>query len=141
MAPVRKTAASTLASCTWVQAYRGGMTRHDILELGWVPQACTLPTAEQPLRLAEFDELLSASMHGSERLAPRHLRVALTGGPDLADCVRDLAERETQCCSFFTFSVGVPQLGMVLLDIEIAAGHVEVPAALEARAAAVRSQP
>lgn len=24
----------------------------------WAPQACTLPTAERPLRVAEFDDLL-----------------------------------------------------------------------------------
>ncbi|MGW4959586.1 hypothetical protein ACWEPL_20370 [Nonomuraea sp. NPDC004186] len=32
------------------------MTREAItLDQQWVPSACTLPTAEQPLRVAEFD--------------------------------------------------------------------------------------
>jgi hypothetical protein len=130
-----------LASCTWVQAYRGDMTDQSPVDLGWVPEACTLPTAQQPLRLAEFDALLSASVGGSERLGARHLRITLTGGPDLADTVRDLAERETQCCSFFAFGVEASQPGLVRLDIEVPAGHVDVLDALEARAAVVRSQP
>jgi hypothetical protein len=110
------------------------------VEVGWVPRACTLPTAEQPLRLAEFDELFSAAVRGGERLAPLHLRVTLTGGQDLARSVRDLADRETQCCSFFSFSVTEPQAGVVQLDIGLPAGHVDVLDALAARAAAVRSQ-
>ena len=27
--------------------------------VGWVPQACTLPTVQQPLRVAEFDGLFA----------------------------------------------------------------------------------
>ena len=130
-----------LASCTWVQAYRGCMTDQSPIDLGWVPEACTLPTAEQPLRLAEFDALFSACVGGGERLGAQHLRVTLTGGPEFADAVRDLAERETQCCSFFTFAVQNPKPGLVQLDIEVPAGHIDVLDALEARAAAVRSQP
>ena len=28
--------------------------------LDWAPEACSLPTAERPLRVAEFDELFTA---------------------------------------------------------------------------------
>ncbi len=28
-------------------------------ESGWVPDACTLPTVDQPLRVAEFDDLFA----------------------------------------------------------------------------------
>jgi hypothetical protein len=106
--------------------------------LAWVPDACTLPTADRPLRLAEFDALFSAAVSDGERLAERHLRVTLSGGGDLADSVRDLADRETQCCSFFTFTVSAPEPGVVLLDVEVPAGHVDVLDALQARAATVR---
>ena len=37
--------AAGLESGTWVRAYRGGMTTND---QAWVPEACTLPTAERP---------------------------------------------------------------------------------------------
>jgi len=106
--------------------------------LDWAPEACTLPTAEQPLRQAEFDALFTASARGGERLAPQHLRVSLTGAADLAESVRDLAERETACCSFFTFAVTTPQPGQVQLDIEVSPAHVDILDALQARAIAVR---
>lgn len=115
------------------------MTDKSPAEPGWVPKTCTLPIAEQPLRLAEFDALFSASVR-RERLAPRHLRVTLAGGGELADSVRDLAERETRCCSLFTFAVSSPATGVVQLDVEVPAGHVDVLDALEARATSVRGQ-
>jgi hypothetical protein len=45
-----------------------------------VPSACTLPTAEQPLRVAEFDALF-ATATSAERVAPGELRFALP--PDI----------------------------------------------------------
>jgi hypothetical protein len=108
--------------------------------LAWVPQACTLPTAEQPLRLAEFDALFIAAARGGERLGAQHLRVFLNGGAEVEETVRDLAARETQCCSFFTFTVTAAEPGLVHLDIEVPAGRIEVLDALEARTAAVRAR-
>jgi hypothetical protein len=95
----------------------------------WVPEACTLLTAEQPLRLAEFDAL-SATGSGV-RLSPTQLRLDL--GADV-DAIRDLARRESECCSFFTFTITTPQPGRVCLDIEVPAGHVNVLDALAKRA-------
>ena len=106
--------------------------------LGSVPEACTLPTAEQPLRLAEFDALFTRAVRGGERLGTQHLRVSLAGGADLEASVRDLASRESECCSFFSFSVTAPEPGLVRFDIEVPAGHVDVLDALEARAIAAR---
>jgi len=37
------------------------MTDHTTSGLAWVPAACTLPTAEQPLRPAEFDALFTSA--------------------------------------------------------------------------------
>lgn len=34
----------------------------------WVPQSCTLPTVEQPLRVAEFDALFATAVRSAERL-------------------------------------------------------------------------
>ena len=81
------------------------MTDQPASGLAWVPEACTLPTAEQPLRLAEFDALFTAAVRGSTRLSPTHLRLQLTGDPDLEAVVRDLTVRESECCSFFMFGV------------------------------------
>lgn len=108
--------------------------------LAWVPEACTLPTAEQPLRLAELDALFMTAVRGGERLGAQHLRVTLDGGADLERSVRDLADRETRCCSFFTFTVTAPGPGQVQLDMEVPAGHIDVLDALARRAAAVRGE-
>ncbi|ACZ87769.1 hypothetical protein [Streptosporangium roseum] len=45
----------------------------------WAPAECTLPTAEQPLRVAEFDALFAGALRGHQRLAPTHLRLRLDG--------------------------------------------------------------
>ncbi|NUT36658.1 MAG: hypothetical protein HOV79_26690 [Hamadaea sp.] len=117
------------------------MTDQKPTGLGWVPGACTLPTAEQPVRLAEFDALFSAAVRDGSRLTARHLRVTLAGDTEVASAVRDLADRETECCSFFTFTIGTPAPNTVQLDIEVPAGHVDVLDALEARAKQIRSTP
>ena len=40
-----------------VRVYRESMTVNDDDLPDWTPATCTLPTAEQPLRVAEFDDL------------------------------------------------------------------------------------
>lgn len=67
----------------------------------WAPAACTLPTAERPLREAEFDELFATS-RGVTRPDPTHLSVTLDPTPDVAARAAAPAVRETGCCSFFT---------------------------------------
>ncbi|GAA1745067.1 hypothetical protein [Luedemannella helvata] len=109
------------------------MADQNLPQPAWVPDACTLPTAERPLRLAEFDELFTRAVRGGERLGARHLRVTLAGGPDLAESVRDLAARETECCSFFDFTVTAPEPGLVRLDIEVPAARIDVLDAWAAR--------
>ncbi len=68
------------------------------------PDACTLPTAEGPLRLAEFDTLYATAVHRIER-GDRTVRMHLTGPDGLAAHVRDLTARESECCSFFAFTL------------------------------------
>jgi hypothetical protein len=48
------------------------MSNHDASATAWVPDACTLPTAERPLRLAEIAVLdaladRAAGKHGREQ--------------------------------------------------------------------------
>ena len=66
----------------------------------WAPDACTLPTVERPLRVAEFDDLFTA-VRRSERGLPTRLDLVLPR--DIEAAARDLARRESDCCSFFTF--------------------------------------
>ncbi|RSM41760.1 hypothetical protein DMB66_55635 [Actinoplanes sp. ATCC 53533] len=104
------------------------------------PDACTLPTAERPLRLAEFDDLFATAVRRVDPIDATHARLHLTGPAGLAARVRDLAARETECCSFFTFTTtGEPATDgeMVALDIEVPAVHADVLASLTRRASVV----
>ena len=98
-----------------------------------VPDACTLPTVEQPLRLAEFRDLFASAVRGVESVTDTRLRLYLTGPTGTEATVRDLAAREAQCCSFFAFTV-TPVPGVdgdaVILDIEVPDQHVNVLQAL-----------
>jgi hypothetical protein len=105
-----------------------------------IPDACSLPTAEQPLRLAEFDALFTTAVREVTAVSPTHIRLRLSGPPGLEATVRDLAARETQCCSFFAFNV-FSDGDALILDIEVPAAHADVLAALAGRASAVSSGP
>jgi hypothetical protein len=97
-----------------------------------VPQACTLPTVHQPLRLAEFDDLFSKHLRGQERVLPSVLRWSLD--PSVEAVARDLAARETQCCSFFRFGFA-EGAGELLVDVQVPPAQIPVLDALAARAA------
>jgi hypothetical protein len=98
----------------------------------WTPAACTLPSSEQPLRLAEFDALFAAAVRGVHRAGPTELALTLAPAPGRAELVRDLARRETECCSFFTFRIedGDP----VRLHVTVPPAHTDVLDALAERA-------
>lgn len=101
----------------------------------WVPQACTLPTAERPLRVAEFDTLFSTALRDVHRPWPTELRLTLDGTAEVAATVADLVARETGCCSFFTFTLGRDGDDRLLLRVEVPSAHVGVLDGLHARAA------
>ena len=103
----------------------------------WVPSdACTLPTVEQPLRVAEFDELFASSVRAVVEHAPTRLSLTLAGRDDLLARVQDLADRESSCCSFFSFHVTSSAPGTVDLVIDVPQARVEVLAAIAQRARA-----
>ncbi|GAA0927580.1 hypothetical protein [Virgisporangium aurantiacum] len=98
-----------------------------------VPDACALPTVEQPVRLAEFDSLFAAAVRHVDTLSATHARLHLTGPAGLEATVRELTARETECCSFFTFTTtGRPADGgeAVTLDVEVPARYADVLASL-----------
>lgn len=114
---------------------------------GWVPvDACTLPTADRPLRVAEFDDLFASALHEVQPPAPGapQTRLILTGDADLPARVQRLVAAETSCCSFFTFTVTNlgPEAGSaagqarIALGISVPPARADVLAALVGRAAA-----
>ncbi len=99
----------------------------------WVPEACTLPTAERPLRVDEFDALFATALRDQQRLSPTRLRWRLD--PGAGRTVRDLIGRESSCCAFFSFAVR-SGADAVQVDVEVPAAHVNILDALAYRAAA-----
>jgi hypothetical protein len=98
----------------------------------WVPASCTLPTVEQPIRVAEFDDLF-ISVQSAERLDPTTLRLTMPAEAEAQ--ARDLAGRESSCCSFFGFDF--TPVGEVLeMTVTVPSAHMAVLDAFAARAAA-----
>jgi hypothetical protein len=99
----------------------------------WVPNACTLPIAEQPLRLAELDNLFANSLREQQRVSPTTLRWRLD--PQATAVARDLTARESSCCSFFSFTLAEDRED-ARVEVDVSATHAHVLDALEQRAAA-----
>lgn len=92
----------------------------------WVPDGCTLPTEEVPLRVAEFDDLFTTALRGVARPAPRLLRLTFDVSAGIETTARDLIARESACCSFFDFTLGRDRDGQLRLDIAVPAGREPV---------------
>jgi hypothetical protein len=104
-----------------------------LIEDDWVPAACTLPTVEQPLRRAEFDDLFARDVLGVVRESTHRVRLELRAAPLTAARAADLAVRESSCCSFFSFGLAIAD-GQVSLTVSTDPGHAPVLSALTARA-------
>jgi len=102
----------------------------------WVA-ACTLPTAERPLRLAEFDGLFAEALREVVRVGPTRARLVLAGGEGVEARARDLVAREGRCCSFFAFDLARTAEGLVV-DVAVPPEQVAVLDGLVARAGAAR---
>ena len=99
-------------------------------------EACTLPTAERPLRLAEFEALFADHLTDVSWAGDR-LRLSLSGDAGLRDHVADLAARENACCSFFDFSLSDAADG-VLLEVAVPTERREILNSLAALAEGAR---
>ncbi|MEV2222518.1 hypothetical protein AB0E01_21885 [Nocardia vinacea] len=104
----------------------------------WVPDACTLPTMEQPLRVAEFTDLFAAALYRIERIAPTRLRLELAATHE--ESARDLAARESSCCGFFDFSFVAAGSDAIAMEIEVPANRIAVLDGLADHAAATRAK-
>jgi hypothetical protein len=99
--------------------------------------SCTLPTAERPLRAAEWDDLLASAATAVRRTAAQQAAVRLRPDPAVAARAGDLAVRETQCCSFFTFGLMASGGGLELTVTVPPAQTAVLDALLEQAARAV----
>ena len=97
----------------------------------WAPDACTLPTAERPLRVAEFEDLFALVLR-STRHEPTRLDLVVPS--DIEVSARDLARRESDCCSFFIFDFE-PAGDDVVMHVSVPPEQVGVLDAIEARVA------
>jgi hypothetical protein len=103
-------------------------------DLGWAPEACTLPTVDQPFRVAEFDDLFATAVRDVSRDGPTRLRLTLDQAAEAR--ARDLTARESACCSFFGFAFGPAADGLLTLTVTVLPAHAGVLDAFAARAAA-----
>lgn len=85
-----------------------------------LPDGCTLPTVEQPLRVGDFAALF-ASVTTAVRTSRNTLRLTLTAEAEVAAAAALLAAREVQCCNFFAFTLTLTSSRVTLL-VEVAAG-------------------
>ena len=95
----------------------------------WAPTACTLPTIQRPLRVAEFDNLFAA-VQRSIRPEPTGLDLVLPSSAETK--ARELGDQESLCCSFFSFEFELTAT-QVVMHIRVPQAQIEVLDALEAR--------
>lgn len=108
----------------------------DFLELfEQAPEACTLPTVDRPLRVSEFAELFATATETVARST--FTRAVVTLPLESLATARDLAERETACCSFFTFTTS-PVGGSAVMTIEVPEQYADVLTALTSLADSAR---
>ena len=88
-------------------------------EPSWVPvDACGLPASEQPLRIAAFEDFFASAVRAVDRVEPTRLHLGLDRDPAVAARAAALAVAESDCCSFFTFTLtAVPDA--LTLEVEV----------------------
>ncbi|HZD73261.1 MAG TPA: hypothetical protein VE776_05150 [Actinomycetota bacterium] len=101
----------------------------------WTPSECILPTAERPLRVAEFDQLFATALRAQARPGPTHLRLTLDGAEQVEATTRDLIAKENACCSFFAFTLTRTADQQLELDIQVPHNRTNVLDGIAARAA------
>jgi hypothetical protein len=79
------------------------------------------------LREREFGNLFASSLTGAVRTSPTGAELTLT--VESVPRARDLAARETSCCSFFSFKIGEVAEGAVM-SITVPPAHTAVLDAL-----------
>jgi len=106
-----------------VSAYPGGMD---------IP-ACTLSDTARLARATEFSQLFTETIRRVERPAATRLRLELEPGPAPAGRTAELIAAETECCSFFTFTL-TATAGSLALEVTVPEEQAAVLDALAQRA-------
>lgn len=106
--------------------------------MSWPPAACTLPTAEQPLRTAKFGDLFERFLRRVERRD--RVTLSLSFAPGARAEADRLVAQEQRCCSFFRFEASAEQDSYVL-EVGVPPEHVGVLDGLSAQAEAVLAGP
>jgi hypothetical protein len=115
------------------------MTNNSLPTPNWgAPAECTLPTADRPVRVAEFDDLFATAVRSVTRESNVHATFELPAEPAVAATAANLTARESQCCTFWTFTLTMTG-GRVTLDVSVPAGQHAVLDALVDRAQAAVS--
>lgn len=99
------------------------------------PAACTVPLAERPDRLEEWDQLFRRHVQSVRRGSTTQTDIQLQPEPAAAAEAADLAMREAGCCSFFDFTLHCAG-NRLQLTIRVPDRYADVLAALSGRAEA-----
>lgn len=91
----------------------------------WIPDACTLPSVEQPLRTTEFADLFARDVVSVTQESDTKIVLELRPDPASASRAAALAAKEVECCSFFRFQLTIAE-GQVRLVIETSPEHAGV---------------
>jgi hypothetical protein len=91
---------------------------------------CTLPTAAQPMRVKEFDELFRYQVGQPRRTGPHRVEFSFPSADGLSAQVSDLVARESACCSFFEFTIEGLDQDRLVLQIRVPANRDDVLDAL-----------
>ena len=71
-----------------------------------IPIACTLEPGAARLQLGEWQDTVCQAVRSSVRVSANRLELGLLPGAEVEPIVH-LAQRETRCCPFFTFSLEI----------------------------------
>lgn len=97
---------------------------------------CTLPTAAQPMRVKEFDELFRYQVSQPRKIEPHRVEFSFPSAYGLSAQMSDLVARESACCSFFEFAIEAVDQDRIVLRVGVPASRVDVLRALTDRAIA-----
>ena len=79
--------------------------------------------------------LFASAVIEVKRTSPTCLRLTLRAEPDIAATAARLAAREVYCCGFFTFTLTLASLSLIL-DVAVPESRVDVLEGLQTRAQA-----